>query len=51
MAAYHSKAAPGVYHSRKDCNIGSKIEKEHRRSGDGGRTLCWECIRLARQKR
>lgn len=50
MATYHSTAMPNVYHNRKDCSVGSKIEKRYRRAGDGGRPLCWECIRKSRQQ-
>jgi hypothetical protein len=34
-----------VYHDHNDCPDGSRIEKQHRTDGTGGRDRCKECIR------
>ncbi|MEF3405281.1 hypothetical protein [Agromyces sp. CCNWLW203] len=35
-----------VHHNNTSCNTGNNIERENRRSGDGGKPLCSECRRL-----
>jgi len=33
-----------IHHNSTLCNTGNNIEKENRRSGDGGKPLCKECV-------
>lgn len=42
VAAWHSVKSDR-YHNNTNCNTGNNIERENRRSGTGGKTLCSEC--------
>jgi len=39
---WHSIKQP-VYHNNTECNTGNNIERENRRTGTDGKTLCKEC--------
>lgn len=40
-----------VHHDNTECNTGNNIETENLRQGTGGKPLCEECSRLAKQGR
>ena len=41
---YHSvKPGKWVYHRYEICTVGNNIERENRKSGEGGRKLCKRC--------
>lgn len=46
-SSWHSVKS-NVHHNNTNCNTGNNIEKENRRSGTGGKSLCQECKRLNR---
>jgi hypothetical protein len=47
---WHSAKQP-KHHENTNCNSGNNIERENFRWGTGGKPLCDECARLARQGR
>lgn len=47
---WHSIKQP-VHHDNTECNTGNNIETENLRQGTGGKPLCTECSRLARENR
>jgi hypothetical protein len=52
VPAYHTDTQEyppshrNVYHDHDDCHDGKAIKLAHRKSGDGGKPRCKECIRL-----
>jgi hypothetical protein len=44
---FHSvkRGAPQVFHNNDECDEGKRVEPANWRAGDGGRSLCRECVR------
>ncbi len=49
VSPFHSSQHPGVYHVCSNCYEGNNIEKQYKKSGLGGGTLCQTCKRLMSQ--
>jgi hypothetical protein len=47
-AEFHAEGGK-VYHTFRDCKTANDIEPENRREGTGGKRLCSECKKLARE--
>ena len=45
---YHAKGSE-VYHNKRGCPDGKKVEKYNRKPGDGGKRQCKRCKKIRQQ--